>query len=153
MIKKVRPVQHKWTAYQTPEEKKRITWATGVLEEKRKREHAVEVRGIEQRGTNRYYETAIRRGEKPSQSATEYETQEKETVAGREITGAKLRGTRRAVGAEVRRIVTSRKAPFDYKKIEGFVVSKPKRLRRVHLRYKPMAKNMLEAGRESNPWK
>lgn len=133
-----------WRTYQTPEEKARLTWATSTLERREKIEQKAKVgewKAIEQRKSA---QQIIDEAERPS---------EEERAAKREIIAGHLRGSGRAVGAEARRIVTSRRPSFDYKKAEGFVVTRPKRLKRIRLKYQPMAKNMFEAGRESNPWR
>jgi len=154
MVKKhKKQIERGYMSYQTTEERSRVAWAAKVLQAKRQREHAKEVGEMEQRGANRYYNEAIRRGERPRQSIKEYETEEKESEAGREITRAKLRGTGRAMGAEVRRVVTSKSPAFKAEAMEGLLVRGRAKRRRVHLRYAPMHGNVLDAGRESNPWK
>lgn len=152
-MKKKQEIKRGYMSYQTPEERARIAWANQVLIAKRRREHAKEVRGIEQRGANRYYNETIRRGERLRQPVTEYETEEKEKEAQRETIKAKLRGTGRAISSEVRRVVTSKTPAFKGERMEGILVRGRAKRRRIHLRYAQIHGNVLDAGRESNLWK
>lgn len=83
----------------------------------------------------------------------EREYEERQVRLEREEQKAKVMAVASGIGRETRRIVTSKKPALRYERIEGLFVRRKKPTRRVRLRYAPMSASLLEAGRESNPWR
>lgn len=67
---------------------------------------------------------------------------------------ARLRAALEAPAYEARRILSSRNPMFKAEVLENVIVPHSRRRKRiVRLRYQPMSKNILEAGKEQLAWK